>query len=67
MRQKLSLTVWIKPQGVVLTQIETLVLHQWQPPLNLTKVARPCARLRTARKQMADQARTWAANNAPDM
>lgn len=59
METHLALATWIKPQGVDLDMVETAVLRRLRPPLNLDKVGEPRARLREARKQMADMARAW--------
>jgi hypothetical protein len=59
MHDHLSLAVWEKPTGAVLDAVETAVLAAWQPPLNLSKVARPWPQLRAARARMAAEARGW--------
>jgi len=59
MAAHLSLAVWVKPCGVDLDGIETAVLRQLRPPLNLAKVGETRERLRAARKHMADLARAW--------
>lgn len=59
MRQRLSLATWSSPNGVVLDDIETTVVRQLHPPLNLDKVGEPRQTLRVARKRMADLARAW--------
>jgi hypothetical protein len=63
MREHLTLAVWPKPadENCVLDDVETAVLDQWQPPMNLAKVRYPSPRLKAARKQMADEARAFAA------
>lgn len=63
MRGHLTLAVWPKSveESCILDEVETMVLDHWQPPMNLAKVHQPSPRLRAARKQMADQARQWAA------
>lgn len=65
MDSRLKLATWVKPDGVELNQIETVVLRQLQPPLNLDKVGQPRERLRLARKRMADSARAWRAVPPP--
>lgn len=59
MQQRLSLATWAKFEGESLDAIETAVVRQLRPPLNLTKVAEPRERLRAARKRLADIARAW--------
>jgi GIY-YIG catalytic domain-containing protein len=59
MHEHLSLATWVKPEGADLDAVETGVLRAWQPPLNLSKVATPSARLKAARRVMADEARAW--------
>lgn len=59
MDTRLTLATWVKPDGVELDEIETLVLRQLRPPLNLDKVGQPRERLRLARKRMARTARAW--------
>ncbi|MDN5790239.1 MAG: hypothetical protein L0H25_05130 [Micrococcales bacterium] len=48
-----------KPEGESLDTIETAVVRQLRPPLNLDKVGEPRARLRAARNCLADMARSW--------
>ena len=64
MDARLTLATWVKPEGAELNEIETLVLRQLQPPLNVDKVGQPRERLRVARKRMAETARAWQV--APD-
>jgi hypothetical protein len=59
MDARLTLATWVKPDGVQLNSVETAVLRQLRPPLNLDKVGEPRERLRTARKRMANIARAW--------
>jgi hypothetical protein len=59
MEQRLLLATWSKREGANLDQIETAVVRQLQPPLNLDKVGQPRKRLRDARPRMADTARAW--------
>lgn len=59
MDQRLGLTVWVKPAGVVLHEVETAVLLRLRPPLNLAKVGEPRERLRHARAVLAAEARRW--------
>ncbi|GGF33814.1 hypothetical protein GCM10011519_04110 [Marmoricola endophyticus] len=63
MDQRLSLSTWTKPEGVVLDHIETQVLGRLRPPLNLGKVKESRTRLRAARRRMADAARSWRAGD----
>ena len=57
--RRLLLATWIKPGDVTLDDVETAVMRQLRPPLNLDKVGESRARLRDARKRMADIARAW--------
>ena len=66
MEQRLSLAIWMKPEGAVLDSVETEVLRRLRPPLNLDKVGESRQRLRVARKRMADVARAWQANEASE-
>ncbi|KRC90052.1 hypothetical protein ASE25_11205 [Terrabacter sp. Root85] len=59
MQQQLSLATWVKLEGESLDVIETEVVRQLRPPLNLDKVGEPRGRLRAARKRLADVARAW--------
>lgn len=59
MDNQLTLATWAKPYGVVLDDVETAIVNELRPPLNLDKVGEPRERLRGARKRMADMARTW--------
>lgn len=60
MVQQLKLAVWPSPEGVVLDEIETLVLSTLHPPLNIDKVATPWRPIvRAGRKRLADEARRW--------
>lgn len=59
MGQRLSLATWTKHGDAPLDDIETAVVGRLRPPLNLDKVGEPRARLRAARKRMADLARAW--------
>ena len=63
MREHLTLAVWPKPADeiCILDDVETAVLDQWQPPMNLAKVRQPSPSLKAARKHMADVARGWVA------
>jgi hypothetical protein len=58
--EHLRLAGWPSPVGVVLDEIETAVLADLMPPLNLDKVATPGhALVRSGRRHLADQARAW--------
>lgn len=60
MLEHLRLAVWPSPCGVSLDEIETEVLLQLVPPLNLDKVTTPWRPIvRAGRKRLADQARSW--------
>lgn len=59
MEERLSLATWIKPEGIVLDEVETTVVRRLAPPLNLDKAGESRAGLRDARKRMADVARAW--------
>src|SRR6478735_3475202 len=54
MELRLLLATWVKPDGVLLDDVETAVVRRLRPPLNLDKVGEPRERLRSARKRMAD-------------
>lgn len=59
----LQLAVWPSPDAVVLDVIETAVLANLVPPLNLAKVATPWrAIVRSGRRRLAAQAEAWANN-----
>ncbi len=62
MERHLLLATWSKPAGIVLHEIETAVVLQLRPPLNLDKVGESRDRLRQARRRLADQARAWVGN-----
>jgi predicted RNase H-like nuclease len=60
MLEHLRLAAWPSPVGVVLDEIETAVLAQLMPPLNLDKVATPWrAQVRSGRRRLAAQAEAW--------
>jgi hypothetical protein len=63
MHRHLRLAVWVKSPGVELDRIETDVICAWRPPPNIAKNPHPLAKLRRARKAMADDARAWAESN----
>ncbi|MFC7490467.1 MULTISPECIES: GIY-YIG nuclease family protein [unclassified Knoellia] len=65
MDERLSLVVWVKPEGAPLGDVETKVVRKLDPPLNLDKVGQPRARLRLARKRMADASREWPPSSNP--
>ncbi len=60
MEEHLTLSVWPNVQGVVLDELETAVLVQLQPPLNLNKVRPPWKEdVSQARRRLANDARRW--------
>ncbi len=60
MREHLQLAVWAPEDPVQLRPIEIQVIARLKPPLNLTDaVTEWTAKIKAARKVMADQARTW--------
>ena len=63
MDERLLLATWIKPERVLLDEVETAVLLKLRPPLNLDKVGEPRERLRRARGTLATQSRGWAARH----
>ncbi len=65
MERQLSLATWSKPEGIDLDDIETAVVRQLQPPLNLNKVHEPRTRLRAARRHLANAARAWEPHGGP--
>lgn len=63
MRANLLIAVWVLDGSASLRELERAVLGHWAPPLNLTDVSTPwTAYVKSARKVMADQARTAMAN-----
>lgn len=61
MRTHLELAVWEKDRAVVLDELETDVLGQLLPPVNLAKIATPWKQqVGDARKVMTAEARAWA-------
>jgi hypothetical protein len=60
MQIHLTLSVWPKPPGTSLREIERSVLEQLDPPLNIATVPTPRTALQAARARMADEARAWA-------
>ncbi|WP_424448558.1 GIY-YIG nuclease family protein [Microbacterium arborescens] len=61
MHSRLSLAVWPAPAGMALrlSEVETAVIKQFAPPLNLDKNPRRLARLSRARAEMAAEASRW--------
>lgn len=56
----LRLTVWASPSATKLDTVETLVLAELLPPLNLSQVStawRP--HIAAKRRALADEARRW--------
>lgn len=62
MEHRLTLATWVKPDAVVLVEVETAVVLRFRPPLNLDKVGEPRARLRAARADMTAASRHWSAD-----
>jgi hypothetical protein len=61
MRQHLRLSLWPHPDSGALGSIETLVLQELLPPLNLTKITTPwTSHVKSARKKLAAQAQALA-------
>jgi len=63
MREQLRLAVWPKPIDCEFTlgQVETAVLVEFLPPLNLQGVVTPwTAQVKAARAALAEEARAWA-------
>ncbi|HET8617964.1 MAG TPA: hypothetical protein VFM27_03360 [Acidimicrobiales bacterium] len=53
----LRLAVWPSPDGGILDQVETAVLEQLVPPLNVAKVSTPWrAHVQAGRRRLAEQA-----------
>lgn len=63
----LRLAVWPSPDGAILNVVETAVLAELLPPLNVAKVATPWRPLvQAGRRRLAAQAEAWATGqNAP--
>lgn len=59
MEERLLLSTWVKPQHVLLEEVETAALLRLRPPLNLDKVGEPRERLRRARGAMVAESRKW--------
>jgi hypothetical protein len=60
MRRRLRLTMWPHENAAILNAIETGVLTELLPPLNIEKVATPWRKqVKTARSLLAEQARQW--------
>jgi hypothetical protein len=57
MEQRLLLATWVSTGDATLGDVETAVVRQLRPPLNLDKVGESRERLREARKRLADIAR----------
>lgn len=59
---RLRLAVWVRPDGVILDDVETAVLDELAPPLNLSKMGnKGDHRIKAARAAMAAEARAWRA------
>lgn len=60
MHDHLRLAVWVQAEGTVLDLVETAVLNELSPPLNLAKMGpRGNRRVKEARAAMAAEARAW--------
>ena len=60
MKSRLRLTVWPHDASSDLDTIETYVVGQLQPPLNLDKVVTPWRdQVKAARRLLAAEARAW--------
>jgi hypothetical protein len=59
MRSRLAIAVWAGDAEQPLVDVETDVLRQWNPPINLVKVAQPSKRLKALRKGRAEEARQY--------
>jgi hypothetical protein len=58
----LRLAVWPSPDGAILDAVETAVLAELLPPLNVAKVSTPWRpRIQAGRRRLAAQAEAWAA------
>lgn len=65
MRRRLRLAVWPHDAVLELDGIETAVLRQLEPPLNIDKVTTPWrGQLKAARAHMAAEARAWSVTSA---
>jgi hypothetical protein len=57
----LRLAVWPSPDGAILDAVETAVLAELLPPLNVAKVSTPWRPLvQAGRRRLATQAEAWA-------
>jgi hypothetical protein len=57
----LRLAVWPSPDGAILDEVETAVLEQLLPPLNVAKVWTPWrTTVQAGRRRLAEQAEAWA-------
>ncbi|MFJ5047675.1 GIY-YIG nuclease family protein [Streptomyces sp. NPDC088719] len=67
MHARLRLSVWVRPEGIALDEVETAVLHALRPPLNLVKTgSRGDLRVKRARAAMAAEARAWQKHDGID-
>jgi hypothetical protein len=58
--QNLFISIWPNRRNVVLNTLETAILRQLLPPLNLAKIQTPWkADIAAGRRRMSDQARAW--------
>jgi hypothetical protein len=60
MQARLQLACWVRPDGVVLDQVETAVLNRLTPPLNLAKMG-PLGnrRVKAERAVLVAESRAW--------
>jgi hypothetical protein len=64
MTLRLRLSLWPHEDVAALDDVETNVLRELLPPLNIEKVRTPWRKqVKTARGLMADEARRWASSN----
>jgi hypothetical protein len=59
MEHRLTLATWMKPASTLTDDVETAVISQLRPALNMNKVGESRERPREARKRLADIARAW--------
>lgn len=60
MQARLQLAFWVRPDGVVLDQVETAVLNRLAPPLNLAKMGpRGNRRIKAERAVLVAESRAW--------
>jgi hypothetical protein len=61
MHEHLTLSVWPYPPDATarLRDVETVLIHEWDPPINIDKAPTSRAELRAARSVLATQAARW--------